>query len=312
MSGGRIRIALLLVHRARCRSRGCELKDDGDNLVNGKTLFVEKCARVPHAGPRRDQGRQRPEPRPGVPAVARGRLRALHDRGHRPPPDPVSQPDGAVRPADAASSCPACPPTSSRARTPRTSPPTWRRPPARAARTPAASATAGQTAEHQGRAGAGRDARHPDRRRPARSRTSTAAPRRQPGEITIDSKNDASIPHDIAVEGNGVDEKGEVVQDGGTSTLEGRPQARRLHVLLLRARPPRGRHGGQAHRQVGARGSVAACFASAATSRSCWRAACQKKKASAKTMIMMSTPTMIAPAVCWSAIALIPSRSPLP
>jgi mono/diheme cytochrome c family protein len=23
---------------------GCELKDDGDNLVNGKTLFVQKCA----------------------------------------------------------------------------------------------------------------------------------------------------------------------------------------------------------------------------------------------------------------------------
>ena len=27
-------------------------------------------------------------------------------------------------------------------------------------------------------------------------------------------------PHDIAIEGNGVNEKGEVVQDGGTSTFE--------------------------------------------------------------------------------------------
>jgi uncharacterized cupredoxin-like copper-binding protein len=37
------------------------------------------------------------------------------------------------------------------------------------------------------------------------------------GQVTIESKNDASIPHDIALEGNGVNEKGEVVQGGGTS-----------------------------------------------------------------------------------------------
>ena len=43
MSGGRIRIALLLCIAAVALT-GCELKDDGDNLVNGKTLFVEKCA----------------------------------------------------------------------------------------------------------------------------------------------------------------------------------------------------------------------------------------------------------------------------
>jgi len=42
----------------------------------------------------------------------------------------------------------------------------------------------------------------------------------KPGAITINSKNDASIPHDIAIEGNGVEEKGEVVQGGGTSTLK--------------------------------------------------------------------------------------------
>jgi plastocyanin len=39
------------------------------------------------------------------------------------------------------------------------------------------------------------------------------------GKLTIDSKNDASIPHDIAIQGNGVDQKGEVVQNGGTSTI---------------------------------------------------------------------------------------------
>jgi len=40
-----------------------------------------------------------------------------------------------------------------------------------------------------------------------------------PGALEIDSENDASIPHDIAVEGNGVDEKGETVQDGGVSKV---------------------------------------------------------------------------------------------
>jgi mono/diheme cytochrome c family protein len=39
------------------------------------------------------------------------------------------------------------------------------------------------------------------------------------GQILIDSKNDASIPHDIAIEGNGVSEKGSVVQNGGVSKI---------------------------------------------------------------------------------------------
>lgn len=39
------------------------------------------------------------------------------------------------------------------------------------------------------------------------------------GKLEIDAKNDASIPHDIAIEGNGVNEKGETVQGGGTSKV---------------------------------------------------------------------------------------------
>lgn len=41
----------------------------------------------------------------------------------------------------------------------------------------------------------------------------------EPGRLRIESKNDASIPHDIALEGNGVNEKGEIVQDGGVSSI---------------------------------------------------------------------------------------------
>jgi plastocyanin len=47
-----------------------------------------------------------------------------------------------------------------------------------------------------------------------------ASAQAKPGKITIESKNDASIGHDIAIEGNGVDDKGEVVQNGGTSTID--------------------------------------------------------------------------------------------
>jgi plastocyanin len=45
------------------------------------------------------------------------------------------------------------------------------------------------------------------------------------GQLEIDSKNDSSVQHDIAVEGNGVDEKGEVVSNGGTSTINTSLQA---------------------------------------------------------------------------------------
>jgi mono/diheme cytochrome c family protein len=39
------------------------------------------------------------------------------------------------------------------------------------------------------------------------------------GALEIDTKNAASIPHDIALEGNGVNEKGETVQNGGVSKI---------------------------------------------------------------------------------------------
>ena len=39
------------------------------------------------------------------------------------------------------------------------------------------------------------------------------------GKVELDSENDASIGHNIAIEGNGVSEQGKVVQGGGTSTI---------------------------------------------------------------------------------------------
>ena len=50
--------------------------------------------------------------------------------------------------------------------------------------------------------------------------TSSPSATAQPGSVTLESKNDASIPHNIAIEGNGLDQKGEVVQGGGTSKVQ--------------------------------------------------------------------------------------------
>ena len=45
------------------------------------------------------------------------------------------------------------------------------------------------------------------------------------GPLEIESKNDANIPHDIAIEGNGVNEKGEEVSGGGVLQDLGGPQS---------------------------------------------------------------------------------------
>ena len=39
------------------------------------------------------------------------------------------------------------------------------------------------------------------------------------GEVTINMTNPSSVPHDIAIEGNGVDVVGKTVENGGTSTV---------------------------------------------------------------------------------------------
>ena len=40
------------------------------------------------------------------------------------------------------------------------------------------------------------------------------------GQLKIESPNEATVDHDIAIEGNGVDEKGEVVSNGGVSEID--------------------------------------------------------------------------------------------
>lgn len=47
-------------------------------------------------------------------------------------------------------------------------------------------------------------------------KTSLEAPA---GEVTITMTNEGDLPHDVGIKGNGVDEKGEVVTQDGTSTV---------------------------------------------------------------------------------------------
>ena len=117
----------------------------------------------------------------------------------------------------------------------------------------------------RGRQGGGRQAVDPRRPLGRRSPTPFGSAQASAGQVEIDSENKSSIDHDIAVEGNGVNENGEVVKNGGVSKVNVDLKPGELHVLLLRAGPPRGRHGGQAHREVTAASRLAAACASSAS-----------------------------------------------
>ena len=198
---------------------GCELDDDGDNLVAGKQAFVEKCGSCHVLKRAGTTGVTGPEPRRGLPAGAQGRLRGVDLRGAS---------------STARSSIPA---RNGRRRTPRTGkllPPMpadlvkgetargrgrLRRHGGRqaAARTPGASRDVGvkrSTAVAKERE---RHARHPRR---SRRRAGLQVRLRRgpaPAQLDLESKNDSQVDHNIAVEGGGLDEKGPVVKGGGVS-----------------------------------------------------------------------------------------------
>jgi plastocyanin len=45
------------------------------------------------------------------------------------------------------------------------------------------------------------------------------------GEVTLRMENPSSLPHNVSIEGDGVDEEGETVQEGGTSEVSARLRA---------------------------------------------------------------------------------------
>jgi uncharacterized cupredoxin-like copper-binding protein len=206
---------LLVASVAIVALTGCELKDDGDNLVNGKELFVERCASC-HAlaranasgvvGPNLDEAWQRAEKdgfgRSTYEGVVHQQI--LHPNND-PQVDPATGKAGQLMPANLV--------TGEDAQDV-------------AAYVASAAAAPGEDPGRLASVGGG-----PEGTATAENGTLSipvasglnyefADAEAPAGPLTIESVNDQPVPHNIAVDGNGVDEKGEVVQDGGTSTVE--------------------------------------------------------------------------------------------
>ena len=228
---------------------GCQLKDDGDNLVAGKQDFVAKCGSC-HilkragttgvTGPNLDEAFQQ---------ARSDRLRPEHVQGHRLPPDPPARPAAAQIDPRPASRPRRCRPSCSRAKDAQDVAAYVASAVVEAGRGQGPARDRRRQALQRGRQGGGRQARRSPPTRRAASPTRSARPRRPPagrdrlGEQVVDRPQHRGRGQRRQREGRGRQER---------RRLEGhrRPQARRVHVLLLRPGPPPGRHGGQAHRQV--------------------------------------------------------------
>jgi plastocyanin len=214
MIGGRVR-TLLIAGVAVVAFTGCELKDDGDNLVNGKTLFVEQCARC-HTlaragatgvvGPDLDQAWQQARKDGFGRSTYQG---VVHQQILEPNDDPQVDPATGERQE-------LMPPNLVTGEDAQDV----------AAYVAAVAAEPGEDTGRLAAVGGG-----PEGTAEAEGGTlsipvaaglnyefaDAVAP---PGPLTIESLNEQPVPHNIAVDGGGVDEVGEVVQDGATSTVE--------------------------------------------------------------------------------------------
>ena len=217
MIGGRVRTALLAGF-ALAALTGCELKDDGDNLVNGKTLFVQNCgschtlARADAkgvVGPNLDEAWQQAE-RDGL---GRSTFEGIVHRqilqpNQNPSVDPATGKEVEPMPAEIV--------TGEDAQDV-------------AAYVASAAANPGKDTGRLASAGA------PEQQELAKAEGGTLEIPADPtgataytfknaeapaGALTINSPNESTVDHDIAIEGNGVNEKGDVVSNGGVSTIE--------------------------------------------------------------------------------------------
>jgi mono/diheme cytochrome c family protein len=217
MIGGRVRTALL-AGVVLLSLTGCQIKDDGDNLVNGKTLFVQKCgschtlARADAkgvVGPNLDEAWQRSE----HDGLGRSTYEGLvHHQILYPNRNPMVDRSTGKQ----------VPPMPAKVVTGEDAEDV-------AAYVAAAAASPGKDTGRLAAAGAPKQeplakAEGGTLDIPADPNGATAytfADAEAPaGPLTINSVNKSSTDHDIAIEGNGVNEKGEVVRDGGTSTLK--------------------------------------------------------------------------------------------
>jgi uncharacterized cupredoxin-like copper-binding protein len=195
---------------------GCELKDDGDNLVNGKTLFVEKCSQC-HTlaragakgvvGPNLDEAWQQSEKDGLGRSTFKGVVhRQILHPNRNAQDDPVTGKPLPLMPANIVTGEDAqdvAAYVASAAAAPG-------KDPGRLAEVGAAQAEGTAKAEGGKLAipvGTGLSYKFADAEAPA-------------GQLEIDSLNEQSTDHNIALEGSGVNEEGDVVKNGGTSTID--------------------------------------------------------------------------------------------
>jgi mono/diheme cytochrome c family protein len=195
---------------------GCELKDDGDNLVNGKTLFVQECSQC-HTlaranakgvvGPNLDEAWQQAESDGLGRSTYEGLVhRQILQPNRRAQNDPATGKPLPLMPARLVSGEDAqdvAAYVASAAAAPGQDP-------GRLA--DAGGGKAEGTAKAKGGTldipvGVGLSYKFADAEAPA-------------GPLKLESVNEQPTDHNIAVDGNGVDEQGNVVSNGGTSTVE--------------------------------------------------------------------------------------------
>ena len=246
---GRVRMLLVAAFGVLALT-GCELKDDGDNLVNGKTLFVEKCAAC-HALARAGRARAssgrtstRPGSRPNTDGFGRSTYEGVVHRqilqpNRRQQVDPATGKPLPLMPAKLVTG--------------------------EDAQDVAAYVAYAADARRRGHAAGSPTAGAAEQEELAKAEGGKLAIPADPSGRTLYTFENAEAPAgalddrlEERVDGRPQHRpRGQRRQRGGRRRQgrrhvddPGRPQARRVHVLLLRARPPRGRHGGQAHRQV--------------------------------------------------------------
>ncbi len=218
MSGGCKRLAALAAGAAvLVGASGCELKDDGDNLVAGKQAFVEKCGSC-HilkragttgvTGPDLDEAFQRARQDGFGQSTFAGIVhRQIEQPARNAQTDPATGKKTALMPADLV-----------KGETAQDV----------AAYVASAAARGGEDSGALARIGVKRStevakAEGGELDIPADPGGGLAytfgAAEAEAGELTLASKNDSQIDHNIAIEGGGVDEKGPVVKGGGVSEI---------------------------------------------------------------------------------------------
>ncbi len=214
---GRGKVAVAAAAALLVGVSGCELKDDGDNLVAGKKAFVAKCGSC-HVlkragttgvvGPNLDEAFQRARGEGFGQSTFAGIVeRQILHPARTAQTDPATGKDGAKMPAaiytgedaqDVAAYVASAV--------------------AKSGKDTGALAAAGVVKSTKAAKAEGGKLEIPAD--PSGATAYTFASATAPvGQLEIDSPNKSSVDHNIAIDGNGVDEKGPVVKDGGVSKV---------------------------------------------------------------------------------------------